>query len=171
MMKRLKALWLVAGAAVAVASGALAESAKNDAAREAVMERLGRMVGGHWVSAQKMADGSPLADLRFEWGPDHTSLRGAGKIAGMTVESRHAWDPAAKAVYYLDSHGPETVYFGHVRLEGEEIVTDFRGIVGDLTSYRSRAHFSDPETYRGSIAALKDGKEVPMHEVILRRER
>src|SRR5206468_2878633 len=145
MRKRLILLCLIAVSLTAAGAGlSCAEDAKATAERDAVLSRLGRMVGGHWVSEGKMPDGSPVADLRFEWGPDRKSIRGSGKIAGIAMESRHAWDSAQSAVYYLDSHGPETIYFGHVRLDGDELVTDFRSIVGDAGAYRTRARWSDP---------------------------
>src|SRR5437763_14485915 len=124
MLKQLTLLSLSTLALVAAGAALTrAGDAKPKADRDAVLTRLGRMIGGHWVSEGKMPDGSPVADLRFEWGADRKSIRGTGKIAGMPVETRHAWDSTEKAVYYLDSHGPETVYFGHVHLDGDEVVT------------------------------------------------
>ncbi len=108
----------------------------------------------------KLPDGTPIADLKFEWDPDHKSIHGTGKIAGEWTESRNGWDPASKSVYYLDSHGPETVYFGHAHVEGSELVMEFHGLVGDTGTYRSRAHFADNDTYENSIVSMKDGQVV-----------
>src|ERR1700694_400376 len=76
-----------------------------------LLEKMGNFVGGRWLSEFKGADGKPIVELRFEWVAGKKHIRGSGKIADMLVEERVGWDPAAKCVYYLDSHGPETVYF------------------------------------------------------------
>ena len=169
-MPRQLLILALSAAALTLTGLARADDAKTAGGGAAVLNRLGRMVGGHWVSEKKMQDGTPIVDLRFEWGPEHKSIRGAGRSAGINVESRHAWDSTANAVYYLDSHGPGTIYFGHVRLEGDELISDFRGIVGDAGTYRTHARWTDVDTYRATIAEVKDGKEVDGHDVLLRRQ-
>jgi hypothetical protein len=140
-----------------------------ESARAALMVRLGMMVGGRWLSEFKGPDGLPVAELRFEWGPGKKTLRGAGLIAGQKVESWIGWDPEAKKVYYLDSHGPETIYFGHMALEGEEIVSRFTTIVGRPGTFKTRAWFPDPDTYKAVIESVNDGKPGQSHLINLHR--
>ena len=67
------------------------------------------------------------------------------------------WDPAAKKVYYLDQHGSDTVYFGHVTREGDELVFDFKGLSGDDGHYQSRCTIT-PKLYTSTMSSEKDGK-------------
>lgn len=161
-----------AGAASAAAEETKAAPAPEDpeAARDALMARLGAMIGGRWVSEFKDPSGMPIAELHFEWGPGRKTLHGRGFIAGAQVESWIGWDPEAKKVYYLDSHGPETIYFGHMALEGEEVVSRFTTIVGRPGTFRTRAWWPDKDTYKAVIESVSsDGKPGQSHLINLHR--
>lgn len=141
-----------------------------EAGRDALLARLGTMVGGRWVSEFKDPAGMPVAELHFEWGAGRKTLHGRGIIAGAQVESWIGWDPEAKKVYYLDSHGPETIYFGHMALEGEEVVSRFTTIVGRPGTFRTRAWFPDKDTYKAVIETVNpDGKPGQSHLINLHR--
>lgn len=159
----------------AVTSMALGDEAKPVAraqdAEAKALEVIGRMVGGKWEGKAKGTDGKPFVEFRYTWGPDQKSVRGAGRIVDMQVESRFAWDPAEKKVYYLDSHGPNTIYFGHLDVQGEELVFNYKTLVGAPGTWMARAHWSDKDTYHGHIESVKDGKpagdgqDIELHRV------
>ncbi len=165
-------MFTLGGIAAALAlAGAMAVQNGTSAGPPAALERLGVMVGGEWVGEAKDASGKPFASLRFEWGPGRKSIRGSGTIAGAAVESRLAWDAAAKKVYYVDFHGPETVYFGHYSFDGDAAIVDFKTLVGAPGAWHTRATWPDRDTYVATIRPVVDGKLKEGHEVRLRRVR
>jgi hypothetical protein len=133
------------------------------------LNKFATLIGGRWVSAFKMPDGKPVAELRFEWGPERKSIDGSGTIAGEKVTSRVGWDPVAQKVYYLDCHGTQTVYFGAMTLQEDAIVSDFKAIVGTPGTWRSRGTFTDRDTYEATIQAITDGTPGEAHALHLRR--
>jgi hypothetical protein len=158
---------LAASGAVAVQGGVGTHA--SDA--RSALDRLGVMVGGEWLSEGRDANGKPFVTLRYEWGPDRKSIRGAGTIAGTAVAERLAWDASAGKVYYVDFHGTETVYFGHYTLNGDTVVLDFKALVGSKGTWRARAAWPDRDTYSATIVPVVDGKEREGHAVKLHRTR
>jgi hypothetical protein len=86
---------------------------------------------------------------------------GVGTPKPMFAHATLGWDPIAKKVYYLDQHGTDTIYFGHVTREGDDLVFDFNALSGDTGHYRSRSHLSASK-YEDSMKAEKNGKWVDM---------
>jgi hypothetical protein len=86
------------------------------------------------------------------------------------IRSSFGWDEAAKQVYYLDQHGANTIYFGHVTREKDSLVFDFRGLAGDEGHYRSVEEFT-PTTYQVSMSQENQGNwtsadlHIRMHRV------
>lgn len=84
-------------------------------------------------------------------------LINAGSKNPIPARSSLGWDPVAKQVYYLDQHGSDTVYFGHITREGDELVFDFNGLSGDSGHYQSRCTIT-PKLYSSTMSSEKDGK-------------
>jgi hypothetical protein len=83
---------------------------------------------------------------------------GGGKT--LTIRSTLGWDASAKQVYYLDQHGVDTVYFGHVTSKGDVMTFDFNGLVGDPGHYRSIEQL-DGDDYKVQMSQEENGKWSP----------
>ena len=86
---------------------------------------------------------------------------GVGTKNPMHAHACIGWDPVAKQVYYLDQHGADTIYFGHVTREGDDLIFDFNALSGDTGHYRSVSHVQS-DSYGSTMATEKDGKWVDM---------
>ena len=143
-MSQLTKVWstvgLLAIAAWASAQTGEVKNVKPDAERDSVMREIGRLVGGSWVTENEGEDGQPIG-----------------------------WDPAAKKVYYLDSHGPEAVFFGHFTLEEGQLVARFRMLVGGSGVFESKGSFTDDDTFENAMSQIVDGKPITSHRITLRR--
>ena len=148
---------------------ALTALAPPDLASSPVYALAKTMVGGHWEGG---LGGKPT--VRFQFHLDETGLIvGDGLVSfgpksSMKIRSTLGWDPIAKQVYYLDQHGADTVYFGHVTREGNALVFDFNGLVGDPGHYRSREELT-PSEYVADMAEEKNGTWSPLEEHIRMR--
>lgn len=140
-----------------------------DSEQGAFFERMGVLVGGKWVGEQVGEDGSPRVEWVYEWSPDKRILKGTGVIFNAHCESRIGWDPDEERAFYIDIHGPETVYLGYMALEGDEIVSDFEAVVGPPGTFRSRGRFADPDTYTARLQSVEDGIAVDKHDLRLKR--
>jgi hypothetical protein len=134
-------------------------------------DKIGVLVGGKWVGEQVGEDGKPRIEWVYEWSPDKRVLKGTGQIFGAYCESRHGWDPDEERGYYLDIHGPETIYLGYMSLEGAEFISDFEAVVGPPGVFRSRGRFVDDDHYTARLQAVEDGIAVDKHEIKLKRVR
>jgi hypothetical protein len=74
------------------------------------------------------------------------------------MSTRFGWDETEKKVYYLDSHGLDTVYLGHASMDGSDPVISFKGIVGDPMAFFFRTSFSGDDVYHATLYEAKDGK-------------
>lgn len=152
-------------AILALATGVAVRAADPEPALDPVLKKLSNLVGGRWETPAKDAKSLPFASTKWEWTPDHQALAGNGVLGQGTEhpvhgEARLGWDPAAKKVYYLDSHGTQVVYFGHVHLEGETMVYEFKTLVGPPSEWISREVFEDPNTLKAQMIPVKDGKPI-----------
>jgi len=136
-----------------------------------LLDKIGLMAGGRWVSEQKNEDGTPKIEWTYEWSPCKRVLRGTERIYDVVCETRLGWDPVEERIYYIDIHGPELVYFGYMTEEGNELVFDFESIVGPEGVYRTRGCFLDENTYRSRIQKVEGGVAKDVHEVRLVRVR
>jgi len=127
------------------------------------LKALGLGVGGRWRN-----EGGQV-NLTYTWAPGGRVLRCSGTIFGTPLESRCGWDPVAKKTYYLDFHGPDRLFFGHFQMDGEDLVAEFRTLVGPAGSFKSRGRFmgDDYDALVASTAA--DSNE--SHRIRLKRER
>jgi hypothetical protein len=140
-----------------------------DSNRAAFYEKIGLFTGGKWVGESVGEDGKPRVEWTYEWSADKRILKGEGVIYGAECESRIGWDPDEERGYYIDIHGPETVYLGYMALEGQEIVSDFESVVGPPGVFRSRGRFADPDTYTARLQEVQDGIAVDKHDLKLKR--
>lgn len=156
---------LITLAALAVMPALAGRAADPEPAQDPVMKKLSNLVGGRWETPSRDGKSLPFASTKWEWTADHQALAGNGVIGQGTEhpvhgEARLGWDPAAKQVYYLDSHGTQTVYFGHVHLEGDTMVYEFKTLVGPPSEWISREVFEDPNTLKAEMIPVKNGKPV-----------
>jgi hypothetical protein len=82
---------------------------------------------------------------------------GVGMKKPLTALATMGWDPVAKQVYYLDQHGSDTIYFGHVTREGDDLVFDFNALSGDTGHYRSHSHIT-ADSYTNTMAEEDHGQ-------------
>jgi hypothetical protein len=129
---------------ILLAAFALARTAPPEMLADPAYQLAHTMVGGVWdgLVAKKLK-----VEFRFHVDGQTGIIVGDGALnAGspnpMPIRCSLGWDPAAKQIYYLDQHGAGTVYFGHVTRDGNALVFDFRGLVGDDGHYRSRQELS-----------------------------
>jgi hypothetical protein len=116
------------------------------------------MLGGVWRGT---VGKSTKIEYRFTLENNGTMIVGRGLIGVGTkhpLPARAAlgWDADAKKVYYLDQHGSDTVYFGHVTRDGNDLLFDFNGLVGDTGHYLSREAFGNG-TYEGTMKSETNG--------------
>lgn len=153
---------LVTGLLV-IAGAAAAQEAGPAPNLDPALKRLEVLVGGKWETEQKGPAGMPFAQTSFAWAPDGKSIVGTGVIGQGTPRPLNAavrigWDPVAKQVYYLDAHGSETVYFGHIRWEGDAAVYRFKTLVGTPGDWEIRETFPDRDTLKSDFRKVVDGK-------------
>lgn len=135
------------------------------------LTRLALVIGGVWHSEAKDPSGKPFVELRYAWGPGRKTILGTGTMAGTRVESVIGWDSEAGKPFYLDLHGPHTLYFGHYTLHDEDITVDFRTLVGPRGEFRTNAWFPDSNTYMAVVRPLKNGQVGEGHKVKLVRQK
>src|SRR5262249_11338226 len=118
--------------------------------------QMKKMVGGVWHSKANGAD----VGSHCRFGAAGTSLLTdtiidpKGKLVHLMA--RFGWDAAAKQVYYLDAHGFDTVYFGHVTTDGKDLVMKFKGLVGDTGEYIFRITFTNDDEFHATLFLVKD---------------
>ena len=154
---------LVLASLLLLGGAAAAQDAAPAPDLDPALKRLEVLVGGRWETEQKGPTGLPFAQNRFAWAPDGKSILGTAIIGQGTARPLHAtvrigWDPVAKQVYYLDAHGSETVYFGHVRWEGEVAVYRFKTLVGTPGEWEIRETFPDGNTLKSDFRKVVDGR-------------
>jgi len=136
----------------------------NDIKQDPAFLKLSNLVGGTWVGNL----GKMTVKFKFSLLEDGKMLEGKGTVFQgskpvVNMDSKMGWDKDAKQTYYLDCHGHDTVYNGHVTLQGDRLVTDFVGLIGDKGHWISYATFPDKDKYEFEMFQDKDGKMVPNH--------
>jgi uncharacterized protein YndB with AHSA1/START domain len=128
------------------------------------LDELAKMIGGVWRGEVKGPNGPMIVEFTYKRHRDGVGVVGEGVIGkgnkdAMYVSNQFGWDPVAKAVYYLDSHSSEVVYFGHITLEGKQMVFTFSpaGMIPQVFS--SRGLLVDNDTYQ-SIIRRDTGEEL-----------
>ncbi len=164
--------WLAVSVAAALwTSSAGAQEKATPPADNLAWKTLRSMVGGRWVSRNKMPDGRPIVELRYTQMGDGVRINGRGRIMNETVQAWFGWDPHRKSVYYLDQHGSDVVYHGFFREDAGKLKLDFKAVVGAESSWISELSLPEPDRYVGVITGLKDGKPTgESHTINLIRE-
>ena len=130
-----------------------------------------KLCGGHW----KYKGPKIEVDLVFKSEQNGSLVLGTGTIKAETViltsHSQFGWDPKVKKTYYLDSHQNDTVYFGHVSMDGEIWTNDFTTLVGTSGHWIQRAKLVDANTLDSSLFAItKDGTERLEEHFVFKRK-
>jgi len=135
------------------------------------LDRVKMLVGGRWEG-----DAAPGVKVRFRYSlePDGNAVAGSGSIDdGKKIIQVHVvmgWDPVSKQVYYLDRHGSDTVYFGHITCKAEGLLFDFNGLSGDKGHYRMEMSLAKAAT-SSTMSGESNGKwtDFGIHLVMKRR--
>lgn len=119
------------------------------------------MVGGRWEGT---VEKGARVEFSFHVEPGSGLIVGEGSVSAgpgrsMKIRASLGWDPEAKQMYYLDQHGSDTIYFGHVTRQGDKLVFDFRALSGDSGHYRSTECLTTDD-YTSEMAIEKDGSWV-----------
>lgn len=136
------------------------------------LDKMATMVGGTWRGELKGPEGPLLIEFTYKRHPDGKGVIGEGVIGKgskepLWVHSQFGWDPVAKAVYYFDTHDSETLYFGHVNLEKEDMVFTFSPIGMLPQVFQSRGRLVDHDTYQ---AIIRDDKGTELVGFTLKRK-
>lgn len=120
------------------------------------LEKLATMIGGTWRGEVKGPDGPLVVEFQYKRHKDGKGVIGDGVIGKgsknpLWVHSQFGWDPIAKAVYYFDTHDSQTLYFGHLALENEDLVFTFSPIGMLSQVFQARGHLKDENTYENVI--------------------
>lgn len=129
------------------------------------LKALSKFVGGKWV-----AEGEMPVEHVWTWNPDKRGLAVQARIGKMDAKAFIGWDPVAKKAYYLDMHGSETTYYGHVTEKGGEIEFRFGPIGTGQTKWVERGRFVSDNEWRATMYEIKDGKETAMIEFKMKRQ-
>jgi len=146
---------------VALSTVAFAQDTKAALSNDAAYQVMKKMPGGVWHTKVNGTD----VESHWTYGPDGASLLADtvvdpnGKVP-VHLMARFGWDDATKQVYYLDAHGIDTVYFGHVIVDGKDVVMKFKGIVGDPgNNYIFRISFLNDDTFHATLSLADGDKE------------
>ena len=129
-----------------------------------VLAELGRFVGGKWTAEVKGPEGLLKVEFTYKWHPDKKGIVGSGVIGKgsahpVYVNNAFGIDPMNGSVYYLDSHNSGTVYWGHVAMDGEDLVFVFGPAGGSIDTFTSKGRFADKDSYDNKIRQA-NGQEI-----------
>lgn len=133
-------------------------AAADEQQEDAVMNWMGQLLGGTWVTRQKLPDGSPIARVSYDWHPDRGGMVLRGVLAGSHGEGILAHDPVRRGVYYVHLHGADTVHFGSLSLDDDTLVREYRALVGAPVQWVSRERFAGADTLRVEMECT-EGKQ------------
>lgn len=146
---------------------------QNDYTQDAVFT-LAKGLAGNW---EGKVGGNATVRFRFTVEQDGKLIVGNGSVVAkglkkpISMRSSLGWDATAKQVYYLDQHGADTVYWGHVTESAGSLVFDFRGLSGDPGHYRSTMRVTG-DHYESTMDVEKDGKWTPLGpHIVMNRTR
>ena len=110
------------------------------------LTKMAGLIGGTWRGEVKDAEGKPMVvEFTYKRHKDGKGIVGEGVIGkgrkdAAYVHNQFGWDPVGKAVYYFDTHNSETLYFGHVLADGDDLIFTFSpiGMLPRVFQSRSR---------------------------------
>lgn len=108
------------------------------------LNKMAAMIGGTWRGEVKGPDGPLVVEFTYKRHPDGVGIVGEGVIGkgkkdAMHVKTQFGWDPVAKAVYYFDTHNSETLYFGHISIDGDDLIFTFSPVGMLPQAFQSRS--------------------------------
>jgi hypothetical protein len=110
---------------------------------------------------------APVAEVWKAWTTSQGLTSFFAPMANVDLQMG-GWDPIAKAVYYLDSHNSETLYFGQVGMDGSDFVFTFGPLGGPPAAFGSRGRFKDEDTY-ATVIRRADSEEIEAFTLKRRR--
>jgi hypothetical protein len=141
----------------------VAQGDAGDPTRDPAWPVLKQLVGGAWEGTV-----GKNVKVRFKFSLQQNGrlfradgLIDAGSLHPLVATASVGWDPDAKQLYYLDQHGYDTVYFGHVYKQGDDLIWDFNGLSGDKGHYQTREIMSR-NSYINMMRKEVDGKWVDL---------
>jgi hypothetical protein len=84
----------------------------------------------------------------------------------MDMNAKYGWDPKVKQTYYIDFHGSDTVYSGHIKWENNKLVVDFIGLIGDKGHWITYCTMPAKDQFEFNMYQDKGGKLVPNHVAV-----
>ena len=140
------------------------QAGPKDILQDPTFKKMGDMVGGQWTGTLDKL----TISFTYRYAEDGKMIEGTGHVSQngkvlANMNSRFGWDPQAKQTYYIDFHGHDTVYNGHVHLKGDKFVFDFVGLIGDKGHWISYATMPTKNDYQFEMYQEKGGKLVPVH--------
>jgi len=114
---------------------------------------LSKLVGGDWTGH---IDANTVIHQRFEFAVEGKVIRGTGAVTvqGKTVLFLHSnlgWDPVAKQVSYVDFHNHDTIFLGHITMDGSSLKYDFKEFADPKKHYEAKCSFVDANHYRFTV--------------------
>ncbi len=136
---------------------------------------IGRVVG-KWKAVAHAGKSDFRCEFNFEWNASHRGVHGEAQIAMDTPKPMHSysmigWDANAKAAYYVDAHDPDTLYTGHVYLEGGKLQFRFGNYGKGENEFVATEWFVDNDHYRSEIRQAAHADGPPMISIELTREK
>jgi|GEM_PF-1255312 len=144
----------------------------SDTINDPAFQKMAGMVGGVWVGNL----GKMTLKFTYELTEGGKMLEGHGRLTKdgkqvLAMNSKFGWDPVVKKTYYIDFHGHDTVYSGHIELKNDKFVLDFVGLVGDMGHWISYSTMPTKDRYESETYQFKGKKLVPIHlDIKLHRE-
>lgn len=134
---------------------------------------MGR-IAGKWTAVAHAGKSAFKCRFEFEWNRDHRGIHGEADIAIDTPQPMHSYtvigyDQNAKAAYYVDAHDSDTLYAGHVYLEGGKLVFRFGNYGKGEGQFVSTEWFVDDDHYVSEIRQAAKANGPPMIRVELTR--
>jgi hypothetical protein len=145
-------------------------------AEDPVLTKLTQIIGGTWTGEVQTPNGPLIVEFKYRRHPDGKGIIGEGQIgkgskAPIYVTSFLGWDPTAKQVYYLDTHGSESVFYGHVTMASDTFIFEFGPIGGDPKQWKATERFTDKDTLSNRLVQVQNGEEKLLHEIVLKRQK
>jgi len=151
---------MILGLGIVVTTKSLGTDTINDLA----FKKLSTLVGGEWTGAL----GKMTVKFTYKFAEGGKMIEGTGHLTQgakpvMNMNSKYGWDPQAKQTYYIDFHGHDTVYSGHITWKNNQFLIDFVGLIGDKGHWITYCDMPTNDRFEFNMFEYKGGKLVPTH--------
>ncbi|MDR3688635.1 MAG: hypothetical protein P4L46_04590 [Fimbriimonas sp.] len=135
-----------------------------DTKDDVAFQKLSQLVGGVWEGSL----GKMTVRFTYRFAEGGKMIEGIGHLTQgekpiLNMESKYGWDPISKQTYYIDFHGYDVVYSGHVLWQKEKLVIDFKGLIGDMGHWITYATMASKDRFAFNMYEYKGSKLVPTH--------